>query len=185
MRKQFTIIKKRAWLCLDKTSLRKTGNGLGLVYRLWFVYAGSLLNDGACRGLDSVNLLVETMPSNAAILVFSLFSIANFNNFTTSNSFPRLNLTLTLLTAHSSVQSLSHVRLFATPWTLARQAFLSITNSHNCMQPASNSQNKCLAYEFLKINFFSITETQFLNLFKCNSSLYSMNAMYSYTKRLF
>ena len=29
----------------------------------------------------------------------------------------------------SSVQSLSHVRLFATPWTEARQASLSITNS--------------------------------------------------------
>ena len=29
----------------------------------------------------------------------------------------------------SSVQSLSCVRLFATPWTAARQAFLSITNS--------------------------------------------------------
>ena len=30
----------------------------------------------------------------------------------------------------SSVQLLSHVQLFATPWTAARQAFLSITNSH-------------------------------------------------------
>ena len=29
----------------------------------------------------------------------------------------------------SSVQSLSHVRLFATPWTAASQASLSITNS--------------------------------------------------------
>ena len=29
----------------------------------------------------------------------------------------------------SSVQSISHVRLFATPWTAARQASLSITNS--------------------------------------------------------
>ena len=29
----------------------------------------------------------------------------------------------------SSVQSLSHVRLFATPWTVAHQASLSITNS--------------------------------------------------------
>ena len=29
----------------------------------------------------------------------------------------------------SSAQSLSHVRLFVTPWTAARQAFLSITNS--------------------------------------------------------
>ena len=31
----------------------------------------------------------------------------------------------------SSVQSLSHVRLFATPWTAARQALLSITNSQS------------------------------------------------------
>ena len=30
-----------------------------------------------------------------------------------------------------SVQSLSHVRLFATPWTAARQASLSITNSRS------------------------------------------------------
>ena len=29
----------------------------------------------------------------------------------------------------SSVQSLSHVQLFATPWTAARQTFLSNTNS--------------------------------------------------------
>ena len=31
----------------------------------------------------------------------------------------------------SSVQSFSRVRLFVTPWTAARQAPLSITNSHN------------------------------------------------------
>ena len=31
----------------------------------------------------------------------------------------------------SSVQSLSHVQLFATPWTAARQASLSITNSRS------------------------------------------------------
>ena len=31
----------------------------------------------------------------------------------------------------SSVQSLSHIRLFATPWTTARQASLSITSSWN------------------------------------------------------
>ena len=40
----------------------------------------------------------------------------------------------TLLCQHShfsSVQSLSRVRLFATPWTAARQASLSITNSRS------------------------------------------------------
>ena len=34
----------------------------------------------------------------------------------------------------SSVQSLSRVRLFATPWTAARQASLSITNSRNLLK---------------------------------------------------
>ena len=34
----------------------------------------------------------------------------------------------------SSVQSLSRVRLFATPWTTACQASLSITNSHSLLK---------------------------------------------------
>ena len=37
----------------------------------------------------------------------------------------------------SSVQSLSHVRLFATPWTAARQASLSITNSRSSLKLTS------------------------------------------------
>ena len=34
----------------------------------------------------------------------------------------------------SSLQSLSHVRLFATPWIAAHQAFLSITNSQSLLK---------------------------------------------------
>ena len=34
----------------------------------------------------------------------------------------------------SSVQSLSHVQLFPTPWTVARQASLSITNSRSLLK---------------------------------------------------
>ena len=37
----------------------------------------------------------------------------------------------------SSVQSLSHVPLFATPWTAARQASLSITNSRSSLRLTS------------------------------------------------
>ena len=37
----------------------------------------------------------------------------------------------------SSVQSLSHVRLFATSWIAARQASLSITNSRSSPKPTS------------------------------------------------
>ena len=38
------------------------------------------------------------------------------------------------LIQYSSVQSLSRVRLFATPWTIARQASLSITNSRSSLR---------------------------------------------------
>ena len=37
----------------------------------------------------------------------------------------------------SSVQSFSRVRLFATPWTAAYQASLSITNSQSLLKPMS------------------------------------------------
>ena len=43
-------------------------------------------------------------------------------------SFPPLILSL------SSVQSLSHVQVFETPWTAARQASLSITNSQSLLK---------------------------------------------------
>ena len=42
-----------------------------------------------------------------------------------------------LLQHRSSVQSLSHVQLFVTPWTAARQASLSITNSKSPPKPMS------------------------------------------------
>ena len=38
------------------------------------------------------------------------------------------------LTTNPSVQSLSHVQLFVTPWTAARQASLSITNSQSMLK---------------------------------------------------
>ena len=37
----------------------------------------------------------------------------------------------------SSVQSLSHVRLFVTPWTAARKAFLSFTNNRSSLKLTS------------------------------------------------
>ena len=39
-----------------------------------------------------------------------------------------------VISQFSSVQSLSHVRLFATPWTAAHQASLSITNSWSLLK---------------------------------------------------
>ena len=42
-----------------------------------------------------------------------------------------------MLSQFSSIQSLSHVRLFVTPWTAAHQASLSITNSQSLLKPMS------------------------------------------------
>ena len=42
-----------------------------------------------------------------------------------------------MMSQFSSVQSLSHVRLFATPWTAAHQASLSITNCRSLPKPMS------------------------------------------------
>ena len=43
-----------------------------------------------------------------------------------------------VLVQFSSVQSLSHVRLFATPWIAAHQVSLSITNSWSSPRPMSS-----------------------------------------------
>ena len=48
--------------------------------------------------------------------------------FTVINLEKQCKISLLLLNSFSSVQSLSHVPLFATPWTAACQASLSITN---------------------------------------------------------
>ena len=53
------------------------------------------------------------------------------------NPVRQVNMTLFLLLTlfiSSSVQSLSHVRLFTTPWIAARQASLSITNSQSLLK---------------------------------------------------
>ena len=44
---------------------------------------------------------------------------------------------VTIILQFSLVQSLSCVQLFVTPWTVARQASLSITNSQNSPKPMS------------------------------------------------
>ena len=58
------------------------------------------------------------------------FSVSKKNHIST------LETTTALLTSYqfSSVQSLSCVQLFATPWTTARQASLSITNSRRLLK---------------------------------------------------
>ena len=62
----------------------------------------------------------DKFVSNQVAKTFKILSVKNVFIFTQSNSCYFYTI---------SVQSLSHVQLFATPWTAARQASLSITNS--------------------------------------------------------
>ena len=62
-------------------------------------------------------------------LYFSSFMITGWSIFSWGH--------LYLSVQFSSVQSLSHVRPFVTPWTTAHQASLSITNSQSSPKPMS------------------------------------------------
>ena len=61
------------------------------------------------------------------------FSISPSNAYSGLISF-RMNCLDLLVVQFSSVQSLSRVRLFATPWTAARKASLSIANSRSLLK---------------------------------------------------
>ena len=87
----------------------------------------------------------------------------------------------------SSVQSLSHVRLFATPWTAARQASLSITKSWSLLklmsielEMPSNHLILChllflLPSVFLSIRVFSSESVLRIRWPKCWSFSFSIS----------
>ena len=69
-------------------------------------------------------------------MIFSITTIQFYNIFVPPqkrNPIP-ISSHFPFLISTSSVQSLGRVRLFATPWTAARQASLSITNSRSSLK---------------------------------------------------
>ena len=75
----------------------------------------------------ALNNLLQHHSLKASILQHSAFFMVELSHLhmTTGIKIAKRSIQF------SSVQSLSHVRLFATPWTTAHQAFLSITNSQS------------------------------------------------------
>ena len=68
------------------------------------------------------------------------FSIVRVSVYIPTNSaggFPFLHSLSSIYCLFSSVQLLSHVRIFVTPWTAARQASLSITKSWGLLKLVS------------------------------------------------
>ena len=93
-------------------------------------------------------------------------------------------------TEHTSVQSLSHVWLFVTPWTAACQGFLSITNSWSLFKlmsiesvMASNHLILCrpllLPSVFLRIRVFSNQSVLCIRWTKYWSFSFSLSSEYS------
>ena len=103
---------------------------------------GSISGSGGSLGEENGNLLQHTCLENSADrgawwatvhgvtkCRYFLFQKAKFLQI--KRSHPRAILSPSV---SQSVQSLSHVQLFATPWTTAHQASLSITNSRSLLK---------------------------------------------------
>ena len=98
---------------------------------------------GPCpRASPRLSAVPPTQSSPAVLLTLSLLQLClkcyllkeAFSDYCVQILFYSAIRALALLILHSSVQSLSHVRLFATPWTTARQASLSITTSQSLLK---------------------------------------------------
>ena len=70
-----------------------------------------------------------------------------------------------VLTFSQSVQSLSHVRLFATPWTTACQVSMSITTSRVY-------SNSCPSHPLLSPSLLAFNLSQYQSLFQWVNSLH-------------
>ena len=63
--------------------------------------------------------------------------LLRFNDLSIERELSDFDSNITKLYQFSSVQSLSHVQLFATPWTAARQASLELAQTH--VHPAGDA----------------------------------------------
>ena len=70
------------------------------------------------------------LPLNVELLILR----TTLKQHPACSAFPFTLISMVTSVQFSSVQSLSHVQLFATPWITARQAYLSITYSWNLLK---------------------------------------------------
>ena len=111
---------------LQARTLEWVAISLGRFIPLYFILFDMTVN-------RIVSLLVYRNARDIFLLI--LYSTALPNSLMSSNSHSVYSIIF--VWRHSSVQSLIHVWLFATPWTTARQASLSITNSWSPPKPMS------------------------------------------------
>ena len=83
----------------------------------------------SCRRFPHLEVRYDNHWPYRSVCVISQFESPNPHS-----SYQRLSHTFGNARTNQSVQSLSRVRLFATPWTAARQASLSIINSQSLLK---------------------------------------------------
>ena len=89
------------------------------------------------KKLSYRKFMFPPQPTGRALIYLNLMSLSEILYF--SSEFPHTSF-LKLSLQFSSVQSLSRVRLFVTPWIATCQASLSITNSRSLPKPWPSSQ---------------------------------------------
>ena len=86
-------------------------------------------------GLSEIHdIIAELIPCWASIWLFCTFALLNQVQPDSTSEKSTNPTGIRLDISFSSVQSLSRVRLFATPWIAAHQASLSITNSWSSLR---------------------------------------------------
>ena len=95
--------------------------------------------DGLIQNFQESSNWVRLYCHNNLVCLGRRIEFAQTNNLEISSQDLRVwkNPPSPLKPYFSSVQSLSRVQLFVTPWIAARQAFLSITNSRSSLRPTS------------------------------------------------
>ena len=104
---------------------------------------------GKITGMDCHSLLqgiFQTQGFNPGLLHWrqTLYCLCHQRSPCCKLSCTQISLCPDSSVLFSSVRSLSHVWLFATPWIAARQAFLSITNSRSSLRLMSHRVNDAI-----------------------------------------
>ena len=125
------------WLSLIHSSFCETLlNPLKALHKKPTAYFSNLISTHSPPCPWSCRLTGLCFPPCARL--FTVWSLAHsITLLSPSLFFPSYHSVFPMTFIFSSVQSLSHVQLFATPWTTARQASLSITNSRSPPKPMS------------------------------------------------
>ena len=130
------------------------------------------------ENIQTLNILSQThfILLNAKILVLWYMTLQVKKKLITNSN------QVVYIWSFSSVQSLSLVQLFGTPWTTAHQASLFITNSHSLPKPMSIELVMPSNHFILcRLSPLALNLSQYQDLFKWVSSSHEVAKYWSFS----